>query len=95
MAISAVHSGYQILNQSEKMADEAAREINIEKEISPVGKADQALSFNKIEYTRPPEKPPQVDSLVKLNQATQYNRIGTNVIQRDQDMIGSLLDIQV
>jgi hypothetical protein len=33
--------------------------------------------------------------LIKLNQAQQYNKVGTNVMQRDQDMIGSLLDIHI
>lgn len=94
MSISGVHSGYQLINQSNKMAEDAARELNMEKDISPVDKADKALAFNKVEFDKVVAKPEEIDSLLKLNQATQYNRIGTNIIQRDQDMLGSILDIQ-
>uniref|UniRef100_UPI004047CB78 hypothetical protein n=1 Tax=Vibrio anguillarum TaxID=55601 RepID=UPI004047CB78 len=98
MSISGVHSGYQLINQSNKMAEDAAHELNMEKDISPVDKADKALAFNKVEFdkvvAKAEEKPEEIDSLLKLNQATQYNRIGTNIIQRDQDMLGSILDIQ-
>ncbi|MGL5107868.1 MAG: hypothetical protein ACRC7J_02035 [Vibrio ordalii] len=98
MSISGVHSGYQLINQSNKMVEEAASELNMEKDISPVDKADKALAFNKVELdkvvAKAEDKPEAIDSLLKLNQATQYNRIGTNIIQRDQDMLGSILDIQ-
>ncbi len=32
---------------------------------------------------------------MNLNQAQQYNRVGASVIQREQEMIGSLLDVRV
>lgn len=39
--------------------------------------------------------PDKINAIHELNQSNQYARIGTNMIQRDQDMIGSLLDVRV
>ncbi|EHH94075.1 hypothetical protein VCHC48B2_3390 [Vibrio cholerae HC-48B2] len=36
-----------------------------------------------------------IDALNSLNQASHYSRIGTNLIQRDQDMLGTMLDVRV
>ncbi|CAH0536732.1 hypothetical protein [Vibrio marisflavi] len=107
MSVSVSDSGYQIINQSSKMAEEAAREIK-DKTLptdhaspSDVNKTTP-LEFNKVEFDKAkPEKTvdgypaSHTDALVKLNQSTRYHQIGTNVLQRDQDMIGTLLDIHV
>ena len=91
MPVSAIQPSYQLLEQSSKMANEAALEINARTQM-PVEKAS-SLDFNKVEFKAPNVS--DIDPLVKLNQASQYSRIGTNVLQRDQDMIGSLLDIHI
>lgn len=109
MSVSVSESGYQIVNQSSKMAEEAAREINNKslppKHTSSSEENDKSLEFNKVdldktkvekaERSREELSPSHTDSLIKLNQATRYHQIGTNVLQRDQDMIGTLLDIHV
>lgn len=35
-----------------------------------------------------------IDPLVKLNQAVQYNKVGTNIVQKNQELIGSMLDVR-
>jgi hypothetical protein len=35
-----------------------------------------------------------IDPLVKLNQAVQYNNVGTNIVQKNQELIGSMLDVR-
>ncbi|MCG7490738.1 hypothetical protein MHN79_14695 [Vibrio sp. Of14-4] len=92
MAVSAVQPGYQLIEQSSKMAEEAAREIYQLKATNPIEK-DNSYQFNEVEF-KPPETS-QIEPMVKLTQAEQYSRIGTNVLQRDQEMIGTLLDIHV
>ncbi|WP_441257687.1 hypothetical protein ACS18Q_19175 [Vibrio sp. Vf1514] len=94
MPVSAVQPGYSIIQQSSKMAEDAAREIQQNKAFEPTQLSDKTLEFNKVEIDKPRRSDP-IDPLVKLNQSQQYARIGTNVLQRDQDMIGSLLDISV
>ncbi|CAM3803728.1 hypothetical protein [Vibrio aquimaris] len=92
MAVSAVQPGYQLIEQSSKMAEEAAREIYQPKATNPIEK-DNSYHFNEVEF-KPPEAS-QIEPMFKLTQAEQYSRIGTNVLQRDQEMIGTLLDIHV
>ncbi|EGA70655.1 hypothetical protein VISI1226_16128 [Vibrio sinaloensis DSM 21326] len=95
MTVSSVQPGYQLIEQSSKMAEEAALEINQQPSLSTIQK-DQSLDFNKVEFKAPETPDPSyVDSMIKLNQANQYSKIGTNVLQRDQEMIGTLLDIHV
>ncbi|WP_159652764.1 hypothetical protein [Vibrio atypicus] len=95
MSVSAVQSGYQVIEQSSKMAEEAALEISQASSLPPVEK-DKTLEFNKVEFKAPelPE-PSHIESLTKLNQSSQYSKVGTNMLQRDQDMIGTLLDIHI
>lgn len=96
MSVSSIQNGYPILQQSQKMADEAAYDIQQSAQNRNDFSNQSALAFNDAENVKvkqPSES--DIDSLVKLNQATQYNRVGTNVIQREQDMIGSLLDLHV
>lgn len=95
MAVASIQPGYQLVEQSSKMAEEAALEINQQSSLPPINK-DQTMDFNKVEFKAPEMPDPSyVDSMLKLNQATQYSKIGTNVMQRDQEMIGTLLDIHV
>ncbi|NOH81065.1 hypothetical protein F0231_15070 [Vibrio sp. RE86] len=93
MPVSSVQPGYQIIDMSSKMAEEAALEIQQSQKALSIPK-DDSYSFNQVEFKAPPP-PSQIDALNKLNTSQQYSRIGTNVMQRDQDMIGSLLDIHV
>ncbi len=96
MSVSSVHNGYPILQQSQKMADEAAYDIQQSTQNHNEFNNQSALAFNDAENVKIKQPSDNdIDSLVKLNQATQYNRIGTSVIQREQDMIGSLLDLHV
>ncbi|PNH89426.1 hypothetical protein [Vibrio diazotrophicus] len=96
MSISSLQSGYPIVQQSYKMADEAAREIQESNSFKNDFSDNDALKFNAIERKKAhhPSKN-DIEPMLKLNQAAQYNRVGTNVIQREQDMIGSLLDIHI
>ncbi|SHE70278.1 hypothetical protein [Vibrio gazogenes] len=110
MSISALQSGYQMIDHATQMTNEASRDLNraahhrsdeqMQQEpraVDPsLAAAPQQNTIRQQKETA--DKDPdqtQVDALIKLNQATQYNRAGANVIQREQDMIGSLLDIQV
>ncbi|RTZ17393.1 hypothetical protein EJ063_01025 [Vibrio aquaticus] len=93
MSVSSVQPGYQIIDMSSKMAEEAALEIQQSQRELSIPK-DNSYDFNKVEFNFEPS-PSQIESLTKLNTSNQYSRIGTNVMQRDQEMIGSLLDIHV
>ncbi|NRF12763.1 hypothetical protein [Vibrio coralliilyticus] len=92
MSVSSVQPGYQLIEQSSKMADEAAREINQVYKPNPIQK-DESYEFNKVEFKQP--EPSDIEPMIKLTQAEQYSRIGTNMLQRDQEMIGTLLDVHV
>ncbi|MCA2017526.1 hypothetical protein LDJ79_15480 [Vibrio tritonius] len=105
MSVSSVGSGnngYAILQQSKKMADEAAQELQ---QTQALEQKDQSLRFNRVDsaqqdavekaHAHHTTHPDQVDSLIKLNQAQQYNRAGVTVVQKERDMLGSLLDLRV
>ncbi|MGF1755369.1 hypothetical protein L4C33_17460 [Vibrio makurazakiensis] len=102
MPISGVQSGYQLIQQSSKMAEEAALEIN---QASQQEQESNDLSFNNAELPKndtqsqeeKSEPPPasQSDALMKLTQSSSYNRIGASVIERNNEVIGSLLDIHI
>lgn len=93
MSISAVSSGYQIIDMSSKMAEEAALEIRDLNMAAKPTTSQDPLAFNQVEL--PSIDQSAVEPLTELTQATQYSRVGTNVLQRDQEMIGTLLDIHV
>ncbi len=95
MSISALQSGYPIVQQSYKMADEAARDIQESTSYKNDFRDNDALKFNAIENKKSHQPKSDIEPMFKLQQASQYNRVGANVIQREQDMIGSLLDIHV
>ncbi|OEE80120.1 hypothetical protein [Vibrio genomosp. F6] len=122
MSISGIQSGYQMIQQSSAMAEDAARDINqinktpshvesefqpktetppkqdLELQQDPIITQDDSLSFNKIEFMKEPEPSvpiSYVDSTQQLTQAAGYNRIGANIVERNNEMIGSLLDIHI
>ncbi|NVD07956.1 hypothetical protein FCU94_13775 [Vibrio sp. JPW-9-11-11] len=94
MSVSSVQSGYQIVDMSSKMAEEAAAEIQRQQRNLSMPN-DDSYEFNQVEFKAPVPEPSEIEALTKLSSAERYSQIGTNVIQRDQEMIGSLLDIHV
>lgn len=96
MTISTVSNGSSMLMQSSKMMDEAARDIqNASLPLAPTLSQNVEL---KSTVTSPAIKQPDIDTLAainNLNQASHYSRIGTNLIQRDQEMLGTMLDLRV
>ncbi|MCG3726193.1 hypothetical protein EXA21_11115 [Vibrio cincinnatiensis] len=97
MSISAVSSGYPILQQSSKMAEEAA--LDLQQKTPQKNQPSSAFDFNQVENKPDSEKSsPKTNThhaLLKLNQAQQYHKVGATVIQREQAMLGSLLDMHV
>ncbi|AKB06990.1 hypothetical protein [Vibrio cholerae] len=96
MSVSAVSNGSSMVMHSSKMMEDAAREIQqaslpvestIGKPIDPT--LQPAPPAAKKQYAN------HIDALNSLNQASHYSRIGTNLIQRDQDMLGTMLDVRV
>ncbi|EGQ9320906.1 hypothetical protein O1C99_000801 [Vibrio cholerae] len=96
MSVSAVSNGSSMVMHSSKMMEDAAREIQqaslpvestIGKPIDPT--LQPAPLAPKKQYAN------HIDALNSLNQASHYSRIGTNLIQRDQDMLGTMLDVRV
>ncbi|OFJ25729.1 hypothetical protein R4536_18995 [Vibrio cholerae] len=96
MSVSAVSNGSSMVMHSSKMMEDAAREIQqaslpvestVGKPIDPT--LQPAPPASKKQYAN------HIDALNSLNQASHYSRIGTNLIQRDQDMLGTMLDVRV
>lgn len=96
MSVSAVSNGSSMVMHSSKMMEDVAREIQqaslpvestIGKPIDPT--LQPAPPAPKKQYAN------HIDALNSLNQASHYSRIGTNLIQRDQDMLGTMLDVRV
>ena len=64
---------------------------------------DSDFSFNQVEPKQSlsfKEKEPEPtasssDTLVKLTQSANYNRVGASVVERQNEVIGSLLDIHI
>ncbi len=96
MSVSAVSNGSSMGMHSSKMMEDAAREIQqaslpvestigkpIDPTLQPAPSAPKKQNANHI------------DALNSLNQASHYSRIGTNLIQRVQDMLGTMLDVRV
>lgn len=105
MNISPTQSGYQLIQQSNRMTEEAAREINQQN-----SQPDQTNNITNQQNTTAVSTLPQsiqessateknredyVEPMLKLQQADQYSKAGANIIQREQAMIGSLLDTRV
>ncbi|WP_299694119.1 hypothetical protein [uncultured Vibrio sp.] len=106
MSISGIQSGYAIIQQSTNMAEEAATELN--QASPPPLKSDDALqasdlSFNQVapdqsipfKDKQPDPVSSSSDALLKLTQSASYNRVGASVIERQNQAIGSLLDIHI
>ncbi|MGR5212299.1 hypothetical protein ACPV4A_17235 [Vibrio rotiferianus] len=97
MPVSGISAGNQLIQLSQKMAEQAAHEIQ-QSETS----SEETLSFNKVEplntlsdTTLPPPSSDAIDPLVLLTQASTYNRIGASIVERNNEIIGSLLDIHI
>ncbi|MEZ8169272.1 hypothetical protein A152_0019545 [Vibrio tasmaniensis 1F-187] len=106
MSISGIQSGYAIIQQSTNMAEEAAIELNQNSKHSPKTNdtfQTSDLSFNQIEPEQSisfKEKEPEpasssTEALLKLTQSANYNRVGASVVDRQNEAIGSLLDIHI
>ena len=137
MAISSVQSGYSLMQQSQSLANQAARDIadrtgnnnRLEQNTNEDRMAnkraeeetttqrndpnaptanntndEQGLGFNRVEDSKEAseskDKPKQitqshVDSLLQLNQAKTYNQVGANVVQRSNEIVGTMLDTHV
>ncbi|EOX1290441.1 hypothetical protein ACPDLL_000996 [Vibrio cholerae] len=96
MSVSAVSNGSSMVMHSSKMMEDAAREI--QQASLPV----ESTVGKPIDPTLQPAPPApkkqhanHIDALNSLDQASHYSRIGTNLIQRDQDMLGTMLDVRV
>ncbi|HFG2433022.1 TPA: hypothetical protein ACGGCQ_003006 [Vibrio cholerae] len=96
MSVSAVSNGSSMVMHSSKMMEDGAREI--QQASLPV----ESTVGKPIDPTLQPAPPApkkqhanHIDALNSLNQASHYSRIGTNLIQRDQDMLGTMLDVRV
>lgn len=96
MAVPALHSGQNIIHQSSKMLDTAAQDI-ARTSATRAPTRDTVAHTNQTDAhdTHSPAKVDPTTAFVHLEQASQYNRVGANVLQREQDMIGSLINIQV
>ncbi|MFC1235360.1 hypothetical protein [Vibrio sp. F74] len=93
MSVSLINSGYQLIQRSQVLSDEAASEI------TDSNKSGN-LEFNKIdnkqmEVIKEKPTPSTEDSFVKLQQAKTYNQAGASLIQRSNDIIGTVLDTHV
>ncbi|MEL0606875.1 hypothetical protein FQP87_04025 [Vibrio tasmaniensis] len=106
MSISGIQSGYAIIQQSTNMAEEAAIELNqASKQSLESDNSFQTsdFSFNQIEPEQSisfKDKEPEPassssDALIKLTQSANYNRVGASVVDRQNEAIGSLLDIHI
>lgn len=95
MPVSSVQTGYQMIDYSSRLMKDASQDIAQRSQVNNVNSAskDSSLEFNKVEFHAPDTS--LVEPLTQLNQANQYSKIGTNIIQRDQEMLGSLLDIHI
>lgn len=89
-------------NPSPKQEFEAKAEFTAKQEPDqsqdPLIAQDSSLAFNKIEFEKEPEVSEPIsyiDATQQLTQAASYNRIGANVVERSNEMIGSLLDIHI
>ncbi|GAJ76232.1 hypothetical protein JCM18905_2028 [Vibrio sp. JCM 18905] len=101
MPVSGIQSGQQIVQMSQQMAEKAAHGIN-----DNLGKVKEEIASHNIDLAKvadvaitasTPSLPPsqKVESLINLTQAAGYNRVGASVIEKNNEVIGSLLDIHV
>ncbi|PWI32286.1 hypothetical protein DI392_16575 [Vibrio albus] len=94
--------------QEERIANQRAEEEQLTRQNDPNSAtrsnsgAEQGMGFNQADKSEdaPVSAPKeisqsQVDSLLQLNQAQTYNQIGANVVQRSNDIVGTMLDTHV
>jgi hypothetical protein len=95
MRLTSSQSGYQLVNQSQRLAEQAAIDINAQTtQATPTGTSLPATQ-TELRASNNVSPMPSSDPLVNLQQASQYAKVGTSIIQREQDMIGTLLDTRV
>lgn len=84
-------SGNHLLSQSTQLAEKAAVELNRSSVHS------NTLHQPEIQQEASKAKPTisAIDPLIDLQRANQYSKVGATIIQREQDMIGTLLDTSV
>ncbi|WP_256936506.1 hypothetical protein [Vibrio diabolicus] len=100
MPVSGIQSGHQIVQMSQQMAEKAAHGIN-----DNLSKVKEEIASHNIDLAKvadvaitasTPSLPSQkVESLINLTQAAGYNRVGASVIEKNNEVIGSLLDIHI
>ncbi len=104
MYISPLQSGYQLIQQSNRLLEKAAQKINdqtlpMEKdELPPAGQNNQSSTLPQSIQQASEGKNTDNDlvkPLTDLQKASQYSKVGTNVVQREHEMIGSMLDTHV
>jgi len=106
MAVSSLQSGYNLINQSSQMVTKASQEIqsnhaDSKNEVDDgIKSADNSSSNVNSIKTSPKSSDTSgndnnTDALVQLNQAAQYNKVGTSIVQKNQEMLGSLLDVRI
>ncbi|WP_117232603.1 hypothetical protein [Vibrio maerlii] len=90
MSISGIHSGMQIIQQSYQQMEKASEDVQ-----SLSSDPLQTQSLDSLPEKPAEAKPNQIDTVIAMNQAQSYNRAGVNIVQRSNEMIGTLLDVQV
>ncbi|UTV30608.1 hypothetical protein [Photobacterium atrarenae] len=104
MTISAHHSGVQLLNQAQGIANSAARKIHDASlpaaQDAAASSANPAAAAQNTQLSTPAgqapvQRPDPVNAVVDLLQAKTYNQAGANVIQRSNEMTGNLLNTKV
>lgn len=93
MSVSSINSGYQLIQRSKSLSEEAASEIADAKKMNN-------LEFNKIDnddlsINKEKPSPSTQESLNKLQQAKTYNQAGASLIQSSNDIIGTILDTHI
>jgi hypothetical protein len=105
MNVSPSQSGYQLIQNANRLTEQAASDIatqakqQADQTITPrndirTSNSDHS-SLKSLEHTSKVREHNQIDPLIDLQRANQYSKVGTNIIQREQDMIGTLLDTSV
>ncbi len=90
MAISGIHSGMQIIQQSHDQLEKASEDLQ------PLNTdPTEVSSLDSVSESSTESKSSSTDALISINQAQSYNRVGANIVQRSNEMIGTLLDIHV
>ena len=90
MSVSGIHSGMQIIQQSYQQLEKASEDIQ-----SLSTDTVQTQSLDSTAEKPTDTKPNQIDAVIAMNQAQSYNRAGVNIVQRSNEMIGTLLDVHV